>query len=231
MRQILGILSGTLALIVMAACGSAEESSSASVPIAAAPTATATPYAAPTPAPGQVVVSVNGDFVARYVVGEQLARLSTPSEAVGETSDVSGAIVFEADGSVNSALSRIIVDIRTLESDEARRDNFLRTDSLESNRFPLADFVVQETPGLSWPLPESGEVAFQMVGEMTLHGVTSPLTWDVTAQFGESEVTGQASTVFDFDTFDIDKPSLFFILTVEDEIRLELDFVTGVESG
>ena len=62
---------------------------------------------------------------------------------------------------------------------------------------------------------------------MTLHGVTSKLTWDVVAEFNSGTLTGQSRTSFTFDKFDIEKPSLFFILSVEDDIRLELDFIAS----
>ena len=172
---------------------------------------------------GDVVVEFVDGSVARYRVKEELARVSLSGEAVGETPDVVGAIVFGADGSVQPG-SKIVVDLRTLRSDEVRRDNFLRQNSLESNRFPLAEFVIREVSGLSWPLPESGEAEFQLRGDMTLHGVTAALTWDVIASFGPEGVTGRATTRFQFADFDISKPSLFFIISVEDEMRLEVDF-------
>ena len=158
---------------------------------------------------------------------EELARVSVPRDAVGETPDVVGAIVFSADGSVQPG-SKIVVDLRTLRSDEARRDNFLRQNSLESNRFPLAGFVIREVSGLSWPLTESGEAAFQLHGDMTLHGVTAPLMWGVIASFGPDGVTARPPTRFQFDDFDMSKPSLFFIISVEDDVRLEVDFKATV---
>ncbi|MCH8184790.1 MAG: YceI family protein [Chloroflexi bacterium] len=173
--------------------------------------------------PGDVVIEFADGSVARYRVKEELARVSVPGDAVGETPDVVGAIVFSADGSVQPG-SKIVVDLRTLRSDEARRDNFLRRNSLESNRFPLAEFVIREVSGLSWPLPESGETGFQLHGDMTLHGVTAPLTWDVIANFGPEGITGRATTRFQFGDFDMSKPSLFFIISVEDDMRLEVDF-------
>ena len=94
--------------------------------------------------------------MARYLVREQLARLDFPNDAVGETSDVVGRIIFDPVGDIDSAASKITVDLRTLKSDKSRRDRFLRTRSLESDVFPTAEFVVKELPGLGWPLPKEG---------------------------------------------------------------------------
>jgi polyisoprenoid-binding protein YceI len=179
--------------------------------------------------PGAVTLEIASGSVARYIVGEQLARVSTPGDAIGETSDVSGTLAFDSSGTVVPG-SSISVDLRTLESDEDRRDNFIKDNSLESNRFPMAEFAITEVTGLPWPLPESGEAAIELHGDMTVHGVTLPLTWTVNATFGPDGVTGQANTVFKFSDFDIEKPSLFFIVSVDDEIRLEVDFITSIES-
>lgn len=233
---------GTLGILGLAACGESVTSSptpspSANQEPASAPTQILAPTASPEAGASQSGISTSGvtiEFadgsIARYLVREELARRSLPNDAIGETTDVNGVIVFDDDGTVQPEHSRIVVDMRTLRSDEARRDRFLRDRSLESNEFPLAEFTVHETPGLPWPLPESGEVAFQLKGDMTLHGVTSQLTWDVVAEFNSGTLTGQSKTSFTFDKFDMDKPSLFFILSVDDDIRLEVDFTASYTS-
>jgi polyisoprenoid-binding protein YceI len=203
-------------------------------PVSPTPTATPTmaPTATPTPEPEDpprsIVAQIAEGSEARYRVREQFADRSFPNDAVGETSDVSGTIEFDSDGVVQSAQSMLVVDLRTLDSDDADRDDFLLGESLESERFPFAEFVVQEAPGLPWPLPQEGEASFQLVGDMTLHDTTSPLTWEVTAQFAPEEVTGTATTNFTFSTFHMVRPSRFFLLSVEDNIRLEIDFIASI---
>jgi len=169
--------------------------------------------------------------VARYRVREQFARRNLPNDAIGETSEVSGSVVLNAMGEVQIDRSKITVDLRLLRSDEDDRDDFLRTESLESDRFPLAELIVAQTPGLPWPLPREGVTTFQLQGTMTLHGVTSPTTWEVTARFNTGEMRGEARTSFKFDKFNMKRPSAFFLLSVEDNIRLELDFVASITSG
>jgi polyisoprenoid-binding protein YceI len=203
-------------------------------PVSPTPVATPTvaPTATPTPEPEDpatpVVARITEGSKARYRVREQFADQSFPNDAVGETPDVSGEIVFDRDGAVQPDRSILVVDLRTLSSDDPDRDDFLLGESLESERFPFAEFVVQEAPGLPWPLPREGEANFQLVGDMTLHNVTSPLTWEVTAQFAPEQVTGTATTNFTFSTFHMVRPSRFFLLSVEDNIRLEIDFIASV---
>lgn len=44
----------------------------------------------------------------------------------------------------------------------------------------------------------------------------------------DKEITGKAKTSFPFDTFNLTPPTLYFILSVEDNKRLELDFVASI---
>ena len=163
--------------------------------------------------------------MARYLVKEQFARRNLPNDAIGETSEVSGSIRFRPDGTIDPAGSGFEVQLRRLRSDDDERDEFLEEESLESLKFPVAEFVLEQAPGLPWPLPQDGQTEFRLQGEMTVHGVTNTVNWDVTAQFTPQGATGQARTSFNFAKFDLERPSAFFLLSVEDLIRLELDFV------
>jgi polyisoprenoid-binding protein YceI len=161
---------------------------------------------------------------ARYRVREQLADRPLPSDAVGVTRAISGTIVVTPSGALVPERSRITVDLRTLQSDSSRRDNFIRRNTLETDRFPLAEFVPREIRGLPSPPPSSGDVSFEIVGDLTVHGVTRPTTWQVQARVGDGDVTGTATTSFTFADFEMSRPRVAVVLSVEDTIRLELDF-------
>jgi polyisoprenoid-binding protein YceI len=158
-----------------------------------------------------------------YRVREQLARLNFPNDAVGTTESVTGAIVIRPDGSIAADASKITVDLRTLKTDEDRRDNFVRENTLETKRYPLAEFVPKRATGLPNPLPSSGNATFQLIGDMLLHGVTAETAWDVSATFAADAVTGKATTKFNFAKFKITVPQVFGLLSVDDDIRLELE--------
>src|SRR5262245_40105338 len=53
---------------------------------------------------------------ARYKVREQLAGINFPSDAVGTTEAVTGAVVVKPDGSIDAAQSKLTVDLKTLAS-------------------------------------------------------------------------------------------------------------------
>ena len=162
---------------------------------------------------------------ARYRVREQLVGLSFPNDAVGTTGAVEGGIALDAQGRVLPAGSRVAVDLRTMRSDEARRDNYLRRNTLETDRYPLAVFVPVEARGLRVPLPQAGTAAFELIGDLTVRDVTRRVTWEATATFAGQEVSVRAKTAFRFGDFGLRVPRVSVVLSVEDDIRLEIDLL------
>jgi len=225
-RNLYPLLMGILVLLAVGCRATA--STPAPTRLAPTPTSLPTALTGVNNPSGIMTVEIQNETVARYLVREQLARLDFPNDAVGETSDVVGLIIFSPDGEINSAASKITVHLGTLKSDKDRRDRFLRTRSLESDVFPTAEFVVKELPGLEWPLPKEGEASFQIIGDMTVHGFTRPITWEATAQFSEDSFSGVAKTSFTFDEFDINVPKVRIVLSVEETMRFELDFLASI---
>ena len=174
--------------------------------------------------PARYGVLAEGSEV-RYRVREQLVGLSFPNDAVGATSAVEGVIAFDAQGRLVPADSRVTVDLRTLRSDEARRDNYLRRNTLETDRFPTVAFAPVEARGLPAPLPQTGSVPFELVGDLTVKEVTRRVSWSATASFDGPRVTVRARTAFRFGDFGLRIPRVSVVLSVEDDIKLEADLV------
>ncbi len=161
---------------------------------------------------------------ASYRAQEQLAGRDLPSQAVGTTSDVSGSIVLAPDGSIAADQSQIQVDLGSLTSDQSRRDNYIKGNTLQISRFPSATFVPHAAQGLPSPLPTSGQATFQLSGDLTVHGVTKPVTWQVTAQFDAGSVTGDATTNVNISDFGMTPPKAGPVLSIQDGLTLELNF-------
>ena len=162
---------------------------------------------------------------ARYKVQEQLAGISFPSEAVGTTQSVTGTIVVNPDGSI-APQSKLVIDLRTLTSDQSMRDGYVQGRTLETDKFPMLELVPKRAVGLPAPLPAGGQAqaGFQLVTDMTVHGVKKEVTWNVVATFASDMVSGRATTTVDFATFNMTKPTLARLLSVDDKIQLEIEF-------
>jgi polyisoprenoid-binding protein YceI len=216
----IGTIVSALALVVAGALGSVWLPSTR----AQAPAQGRGPAAAAAVPAGPVLLEVSPGTRAAYRVTEQFVGISFPSDASGSTETVAGTLHINADGTIDSARSKLTIDLRTLKSDQDMRDNFLRTRTLETERFPMVEFVPRRIQGVPSPLPAQGQAGFQLTGDMTVRGTTSEVTWNGIATFSPQLVAGRASTSFDFAKFGLTKPAIGRLMSVDDKITLELEF-------
>jgi polyisoprenoid-binding protein YceI len=174
---------------------------------------------------GLRVTLVTDGSEARYRAREQLVGRGLPTEAVGRTRAVSGTITVDGGGGIAPGGSTVSVDLRGLQSNERRRDNFVQDETLQTSRYPTADFLATETRGLTSPLPTAGEVAFALLGDLTVHGAVRPTLWQVVARVDGSQVAGTATTRVKITDFGMELPRVAVLLSIEDALGLEVDFL------
>jgi polyisoprenoid-binding protein YceI len=194
-----------------------------------APSTTSTSAATPAAAAGGSAVAASGTTYtvaadqseAKVTVNEKLAFLPSNSDAMLTTKSMQGQIVLGPDGKPTDA-SKIQVDLRTLKSDQTMRDNYIRTTTLQSDQFPLAEFVVTDVDGWNGPVQNGQQSTFKLLGTMTIHGVTKPVTFDTTATMNGGTLTGTAKTSFTFEDFGMTPSNKANIVTVNDLINLQM---------
>jgi polyisoprenoid-binding protein YceI len=172
--------------------------------------------------PLRFVVAATGNE-ARYRVREQLVNLDLPNDAVGITHDISGMLMVHPNGSIIADSSKITVNVAALKSDKDRRDNYIKTRTMETAKYPTVTIVPKSFAGLT-AKPGAAPVDFDMVGDLTVHGVTRPTTWKVKAHSEGDDIVGTATTSFTFKDFSLEQPKVSVLLSVEDTIKLEYDF-------
>jgi polyisoprenoid-binding protein YceI len=206
---------------ILAGMADRDSASSLSFPVG---TAAAVEAVVPQNTTSRYVVAATGNE-AQYRVQERIAGVDIPNyEAIGKTQAISGAIVFDQAGRLVPAQSKITIDVTGLKSDQERRDGFVQRRLLETERHPTVELVPTSLRGLEGPFPTSGTRTFQMVGNLTIRGVTRSTTWDVTARFDGGTVTGLAATRFTFADFEMEKPSVPVVLSLADMFNLEYSF-------
>ena len=127
------------------------------------------------------------------------------------------------DGSIAPG-AKMVIDLKTLSSDQSMRDGYIRNRTLETEKFPEAVFVPTEVKGVPRMVPSTGQLGVSLTGNMTIHGVTKPVTFRGIATIDprSSTVAGRALTTITFGDFALTKPTLARLLSVEDKITLEL---------
>lgn len=220
-----------LAAVLLAACGGggvpAALASPTPIPTASpTPTPSPAPTAAPTTVADGITFTVATGSKAIVRLTEQLADRRDLSDAVLTSEKVSGEFTLLPDGTF-APTSKIVVDLNALASNERIRDDFIKRDTLETRRFPEATFVPTKAEGLTLPLPATADLAFKLVGQLTVHGVTRETAFDVKAKRFGADLTSTANVTpaMQFATFGMQQPRVFSVLSIKDEIRLEVQLV------
>lgn len=199
--------------------------------VAAATSTTTTPVAAPTPTPEppptSAVSAVDGTWTiatgsfAGYRVEEQLATIGLTT-AAGRSEGVTGSLTV-TDGAVTTVM--VTVDMTALRSDSSRRDQAIESQALETRRFPTATFELTEPVPLPTTATAGDPFTISAFGDLTIHGVTRPVTIDLEAQFVSGLIVVVGSTHIAFSDYDISSPQAPILLSVDDEGIMEFSLV------
>jgi polyisoprenoid-binding protein YceI len=187
----------------------AQATAAATAPQPVSAVATAAPAAAASDGALQFVVAQGSEV--SYTVNEKLARLPGPSDAIGKTQTISGAIWLTPQGLDTSHPSTITVDLRTLQSDAPQRDRFLLNSSLESKTYPFAVYTISAIKGFPTsvtPGQPTQQMPITLEGTLAVHKQQQPEEWTGTAVYNGSQIEVVMSTQFDMADFGITPPNI-----------------------
>src|SRR6266581_4011108 len=187
-----------------------------------AATATGTPI----PSTGlQTFQIVSAQTTASYSVYENLIFQNKPNnDAVGTTHSVQGSFKIKTGASPLVAGMNITVDLRTLQSDSQRRDNYIQQNTLQTDTYPYATFVSVSTQGLPTSYSDGQTVHFQLTGNLTMHGKTNKEVFDVQGKVVGNTITGTATSTIYMTDFDIQPPNLANIAIAQNKVLITLAF-------
>jgi polyisoprenoid-binding protein YceI len=163
---------------------------------------------------------------AAYFAEETLASIGLPSRAKGLTHDIFGDFYLRDDGIDSSFETRFTVDLRTLKSDESRRDARVQ-ETLNTAEYPEAVFVVRRVGNFprEWSAEEDAE--FTMTGDLTIHGVTREVTWDVKAKREGPVMTALATVELRYADFNIEPPNIAGFVSLTEDFTIQVQVVAA----
>ena len=169
--------------------------------------------------------SFDGDWIPTtasefgYRVEEVIAGVSTT--AVGRSNEIEGLLTIEG---TTATVVDVEVQIANITSDDSRRDGRFSGAIMNSTEFPTATFTITEPIKFGAIPVDGGQVAATATGELTLRGVTNPVTFDVTAEVNNDLIGILGSIPVVFADYGIDNPS-FGAIKTEDEGLVEFVLV------
>ncbi len=170
---------------------------------------------------GRWEVLADGSSFAGYRVEEELARIGAVT-AVGRSTVLSGSLVFDG-----AAITEVVieVDLTALTSDDSRRDGALRRQALETNTYPTTTFTLTEPIPIDAAPAEGETLSVTATGDLTLHGVTREVQIPMEGQLVGDRVAVVGSLEIIFADYDMDTPSAFIVLAIDDHGIMEFQLV------
>jgi polyisoprenoid-binding protein YceI len=169
--------------------------------VAAATSATTATTAAPAAAAAETwkptAASVLGYRVKEVLFGQS-------NEAVGRTSAVTGSMTIN--GATVSGVD-LIVDMKTVKSDNSQRDGQFHGRIMNTSNFPTATFKLTQPLTLSAVPADNAVVDAKATGSLTMHGATKPVTFDLKAQRDGANIKVNGTIPIVFADYNIANPS------------------------
>ncbi len=143
-----------------------------------------------------------------YRVEEVLLGLNTT--AAGRSNQITGSMTIDGTTVTDASFT---VDVGSITSDESRRDSQFRGRIMEVAQFPEATFTLG-APIEFGAVPAAGEqITASATGDLTLHGVTRSVTFDVTAEASADRIGVLGNIPIRFADYGIENPSIGAVRT------------------
>lgn len=183
------------------------------------------------PEAGPVIFEiVQDDSEVRFIINEVLN--GAPKTVVGTTDQVAGEIAINVDEPVQSKIGTILVNARTLTTDNAFRNRAIKNQILNTNAHEFVTLTPTEISGLPDSVTIGESFSFQVVGDFTVRDVTKQVTFDATVTpLSETQLEGSATTTILHADFGLTIPRARSVASVEDTVILEIDFTAVAKLG
>ena len=146
----------------------------------------------------------------------------------GTTSEVAGQIRVDFDDPSASEAGEIVINVRTLSTDDSLRDRAIRSRILntsdEENEF--ARFVPTALEGLPGEVAVGESLPVTVTGDLTLSGTTQPVTFagQITLASRSRLVIEATASVLHAD-FNLSIPAVPMVASISDEVLLAVNLV------
>ena len=173
---------------------------------------------------GVTIFSIDQEnTVVSFTLDEILREV--PTTVVGKTNQVAGEIAVNPVNPENSHVEKILVNARTLITDNNFRYRAINNEILKTGEFEFIIFSPKVISGIP-DNPQLGEeMIIQIVSDLTIRDITQEITFDgVITVMSETNMTGYASVEIARADFNIVIPQVPGVANVDEEVLLEIEF-------
>jgi polyisoprenoid-binding protein YceI len=179
--------------------------------------ALSTPSSSPKPGglPGTWAVTAGSS--AGYRATEQFVGQTGPNKAIAVSPDVTGVMtISDSGGQLTAQQFKVTVDMLELKSSDPaathgnfQRDNYMRTNGLETVKFPDASYEVDSIV-LPGGTAGGGTQQLSTKGKLMIHGTSKDVSIPMMGQLNSDKIEVTGSVDVDMNDYSIKPPSVPF---------------------
>jgi len=174
-------------------------------------------------ATGDVYTVSSDNAQASFTIDEILR--GAPFTVVGTTNQVAGQFVFDPSNPSAAQLGTIVINARTLTTDDSSRNRALGNQILGTDQYEYITFSPTTLSGLPSTVTAGEPFTFQATGDLTIKDVIRAATFDVTlVPTTDGQLQGSATTTIQYADWGVSIPSVPLVASVGNEVALQFDF-------
>jgi len=194
-------------------------------------------YTRPAPLPSTDTDTATATSSDAYVVSQDESSAEfridevlngSPFTAIGTTNAIYGEFKLVDEGGIKTPeLSEFKINARTLKTDNENRDGAIARLILKSDK-PENEFITFkpiDVIGAPDNFIYGEEYTFQVLGDMTISGITKQVTFDITSKATEQEAQVEAHALIKRSDFNLVIPNIPFVASVENEFEINASLV------
>jgi len=160
---------------------------------------------------------------------DELLR-NVPTTVVGSTNQVAGEIVIDIENPEKSQIGTILVNARTLTTDNNFRNRAINNEILKTGDYEFITFAPTKISGIPEGSHFGDELSVQITGDLTIRDVTKVITFDaLIIVTSEKQMSGFASAIVERSDFNLKIPEVPGVVNVDNEVLLEIEFSAAAE--
>ncbi len=174
---------------------------------------------------------VADDSEVRFILNELLR--GSPNTVTGRTNQIAGQIAVDFADPANSQVGEIVINARTLSTDNEMRNRAIRSAILQSaqDEFEFISFQPTSLDGLPASVTLGEAFTFQITGDLKIRDITHPVTFDVAVTpVSETRIEGTATATIQRGDYGLNIPNVPGVADVDEAVKLEIDFVAAAGS-
>lgn len=130
---------------------------------------------------------------------------------IGGTSNIEGDIQLDPDSPNTGASGTIVISAKALKSDNAKRDEHMHANALESETYPSIRIAAEQVRTEAEHLADGEQATFTVTGTLQLHGQDHEITFTAQVRRDGDTVSLDGETNLMMTDYGITPPRLLFI--------------------